>query len=197
MKYLFIGAHTDDIELGCGGTIAKLVENGHEVTCYTFSSCESLNLIEEHSKSMNLLGVQTFVINNYRNRTMPFHRQKMLDDLHDFKMSYYPDFVFTHDPSDIHQDHQSVSIETIRAFKFSTIYSYSFPWNSYEQNPNYFIGLKKKHIDLKIEALHKYQSQSHRHYMFEDVIVTNATYWTNHAPFYNYCEAFKVISQYD
>ena len=197
MKYLFIGSHTDDIELGCAGTIAKLVEQGHEITCYTFSCCENINLIEEHSRSMNVLGVKTFVINTYRNRTMPFHRQKMLDDLHDFKMTYYPDYVFTHDPNDSHQDHSAVALETIRAFKHSNIITYQLPWNSIEMSPNYFVGLDRRHINKKIEALKEYKSQSHRHYMFEEVIETNCTYWTNHAPFTNYCEAFKIFSLYN
>lgn len=196
-KYLFIGAHTDDIELSCGGTIAKLIEQGHDVRCYVFSYCDNMTLLLEHQKSMNLLGVKNYVLNTYDNRTMEYYRQNILDDLTLYKQSYYPDYVFTHDETDLHQDHRVVALETLRAFKFFNVITYINAWNAPTQSPNYFIPITKSHLDLKISALQQYESQSHRAYMYEDMIVANTTYWTNKCPFQHYAEAFTIKSWYE
>lgn len=196
-KYLFIGAHTDDIELSCGGTISKLHEQGHEVRCYTFSYCDNLTLLLEHQRAMGVLKVKNYVLNTYDVRTFSYLRQNILDDLQMFKQSYYPDMVFTHDPKDIHQDHRVVAEETLRAFKFYNIATYINPWNTDGDSPNYFITLNQNHIDDKIAASEQYESQAHRFYFYKDMITTNATYWTNRNPFQQYCEAFTIRSLRD
>lgn len=195
-KFLFIGAHTDDVELSCGGTIHKLTDAGHDVRVYVFSYVNDMQLLLEHQSSMLELGVKSYVLNTYDTRTMSYYRQSLLSDLYSFRASFQPDLIFTHDPSDIHQDHSVVGQETLRAFKYSNICTYMHPWNG-SFNPNYFVSLSNSNVQAKINACHKYQSQSHRPYMSEDMIRVNATYYTNQAPYDNYCEAFKVYSVYD
>jgi LmbE family N-acetylglucosaminyl deacetylase len=195
MNYLFIGAHTDDIELSCGGFIYKLLEQGHEVRCYTFSYCNKLSLLQEHTKSMDKLGVKTYIVNTYDNRTISYYRQKVLDDLIQFKSFYQPDVVVSHDSSDLHQDHQVVGQETLRAFKFTTILTYMAPWNGH-LDVNYYVPLSRSAIDSKIEALSQYESQKYRPYMDENTIRTNSTYYSSQSPVYHWCEAFKVKAFY-
>ncbi|MEY3400676.1 MAG: hypothetical protein RLZZ86_279 [Cyanobacteriota bacterium] len=195
-KILFIGAHTDDVELSCGGTIHKLIQAGHDVRVYVFSYVNDMTLLLEHQRSMLELGVDNYILNTYDTRTMSYYRQSLLSDLCVYRSSFQPDIIFTHDPADIHQDHSVVGQETLRAFKYTNILSYMHPWNG-SFNPNYFVSLSKGNVDAKINACKQYDSQSHRAYMSEDMIKVNSTYYTNQAPYDHYCEAFKVYSIYD
>jgi LmbE family N-acetylglucosaminyl deacetylase len=195
-KILFIGAHTDDIELSCGGAISKFIAQGHDVRCYVFSYCDNIQLLLEFQRSMNVLGVNNYVLNTYDNRVINYFRQKVLQDLCDYKESFVPDYIFTHDVADIHQDHSTIGMETLRAFKFHNIISYTHPWNG-DINPNFFVSFGKAELEKKIEACQQYESQSHRHYMNEDMIRVNSLYWTNRSPYNQYCEAFNIINLYD
>lgn len=196
-RILFIGAHTDDIELACGGTIAKYIALGHDVRCYTFSYCDNMQLLLEFQRSMDVLGVKNYVLNTYNNRIMDLFRQKILDDLLDYKISFTPDIVFTHDPADIHQDHATVGTESIRAFKNHNVITYLHPWNANNHKANMFVSFGRAELDKKIEACKEYESQNHRNYMQETMIESNASYWTNRSPYDNYCEAFNIYSLYD
>lgn len=191
MKYLFIGAHTDDIELAAAGWITQLLQSGHEVRCYTFSYLNKMQLLAEHTNAMECLGVRSWVTNTYDNRIMSYYRQSILENLLDFKEVYMPDIVVTHHPDDYHQDHAVVAQESIRAFKnISGIISYMMPWNG-QLNTNFYIPLTLSDVDKKIEVLQHYQSQSFRHYMAEDSIRQNlrSTRW----PLYSYVESFQII----
>ena len=195
-KILFIGAHTDDIELSCGGTMAKLIADGHDVRCYVFSYCDNIQLLLEFQRSMNVLRVKNYVLNTYDVRIMNYFRQKVLQDLFDYKESFVPDYIFTHDTADIHQDHSTIGTETLRAFKFHNIFTYNHPWNG-SFNPNFFVSFGNRELDQKIEACQQYESQAHRHYMSPEMIRTNSLYWTNNSPYNFFCEGFRVINLYD
>lgn len=191
MKYLFIGAHTDDIELAAAGTITQLLRAGHEVRCYTFSYLNRLQLLSEHTNAMESLGIQNWVANTYDNRIMSYYRQAILENLLEYKETYLPDVVFTHSPDDIHQDHQTVAMESIRAFKNNcTIITYMMPWNG-QLAANMFIPLTLEDVGKKVEVLQHYQSQSFRHYMAEDSIRQNSS--TARWPGYHYMESFQII----
>jgi LmbE family N-acetylglucosaminyl deacetylase len=192
-KILFIGAHTDDVELSAGGTIAKLIGEGHDVRVYTFSYCDNMQLLLEFQRSMNVLGVKNYELNTYDNRTISYYRQNVLEDLIKYRESFYPDIVFTHDPSDLHQDHSCIGQETLRAFKFFNIISYISPWNSSADRPNFFVSLTKEQVEKKVEACKCYESQVSRFYMYEDVIHTNTSYWTNKQPFGLFTESFRIL----
>lgn len=196
-RILFIGAHTDDIELACGGTMAKAIALGHDVRCYTFSYCDNMQLLLEFQRSMQVLDVKNYVLNTYNNRIMDLFRQKVLQDLLDYSSSFSPEIIFTHDASDVHQDHSTVGMETIRAFKGCNIITYLHPWNSNNHNANYFVSFGRVELDKKIEACKQYESQSYRNYMHPDMIEANATYWTNRSPYDQYCEAFNIYQSYD
>lgn len=72
--------------------------------------------------------------------------------------------------SDVHQDHQVIHQEGLRAFKNTTFVGYELPWNNYSFRTNFFMRLTKNQLKKKTEALKEYKSQSHRNYMQEDFI---------------------------
>ena len=173
-KVLILAPHTDDAEFGCGGTMARLLEDGNEVYCAAFSACEqsvlksfpSDILITEVKAATKKLGIKpaNLILFDYEVRTFNFRRQEILDNLIKLRKDIQPDIIFMPSANDIHQDHYTISQEGLRAFKFATIFCYEMPWNNLTFNTSSFFVLEERHINLKIEALNEYKSQAHRTY---------------------------------
>lgn len=173
MKLLFIASHADDIELSCAGTIAKMKANGHEVHCYTFSSCDDAQLIREYAASMNLLDIESH-LDYMPVRLFNNNRQYILDALIKEAALTSPDFIFTHSAYDRHQDHRVVGEESLRAFRNNTVLTYTSVINRLEGQENYFVRLTSEHMLKKANALKCYKSQERRAYMQPDVVYATA-----------------------
>jgi LmbE family N-acetylglucosaminyl deacetylase len=179
-KILILAPHTDDGELGCGGTIAKYCNEGKEVFYAAFCLCsKSLpanlppdTLETECRKATASLGIQSanLILFNYEVRELPASRQKILEELLQLSKQINPDLVLLPAASDVHQDHQVIHQEGLRAFKNTSFAGYELPWNNYSFHTNCFIKLTEKEIEKKIASLKAYQSQSHRNYMNPDFI---------------------------
>ncbi|MBL7724779.1 MAG: PIG-L family deacetylase [Chitinophagaceae bacterium] len=179
-KILILAPHTDDGELGCGGTIAKFCAEGREVFYAAFCLCsKSLpaglaadTLEKECRKATSVLGIKpaNLVLFNYEVRELPQSRQQILEELLLLNKKITPDMVLLPATSDVHQDHQVIHQEGLRAFKNTTFAGYELPWNNYSFHTNFFIRLSESDLTKKTEALKEYQSQAHRNYMQEDFI---------------------------
>ena len=179
-KVLVLAPHTDDGEFGCGGAIAKMIENDCDVHYAAFSACEQSVrkefppdiLISEVREATAILGIpeKNLYLYDYKVRTFNFHRQNILQDLIQLREKLNPDIVFMPSTDDIHQDHQTIAQEGLRAFKFTNILCYEMPWNNLTFNTSAFFYLSEKHIQLKVEALQSYKSQASRPYANEEFI---------------------------
>jgi N-acetylglucosamine malate deacetylase 1 len=179
-KILVLAPHTDDGEFGCGGTIAKLIEEGKEVHYVAFSACEQSVLaqfpkdilITEVKAATQILGIQPDFLTLYKYdvRTFNYHRQAILDDLIQLRQQIQPDLVFIPALNDVHQDHATIAAEALRAFKFTSVLSYELPWNNLSFKTTCFVHLEERHITTKVEALKEYQSQAHRPYANEEFV---------------------------
>jgi N-acetylglucosamine malate deacetylase 1 len=201
-KVLILAPHTDDGELGCGGTIAKMIENGTEVYYVAFSACEISVpdgfpkdiLIREVKKATLQLGIkpENLRLLQYDVRTFNYHRQAILDDILLLKKEINPDLVFIPALHDIHQDHATIANEAHRAFKFSNILCYELPWNNFNFNTTLFVQLEERHINAKKAAMRAYESQAHRPYandtFIQSLAVTRGVQSGN-----TYAEVFEVI----
>src|SRR4030043_863132 len=124
-KVCFIGAHPDDIELGCGAFISN-IHGKADILCVTLSDNQKNpalpQLVEEHYRSMAVLGVpRTDVrVGSFITRRFPELRQEILEYLYQLNREYQPDIVITHTRADIHQDHQQTTEEELRAFRGPT-----------------------------------------------------------------------------
>jgi len=201
-KILILAPHTDDGEFGCGGTIAKFISEGHEVFYAAFSACQqsvlpefpSDILITEVKAATSILGIkpENLILFDYDVRTFGYHRQEILDDLINLRSSINPDLVFIPAINDVHQDHQTIAVEGLRAFKFSSILSYELPWNNFSFTTSSFIHLGEEYIKTKVDALQAYQSQAHRSYSDEDFIRSLAR--TRGVQIGSrYAEAFEIV----
>lgn len=179
-RILVLAPHTDDGEFGCGGSIARWIEEGREVTYAAFSVCEESvpegwpkdSLEREVREATASLGIskENLHLFGYRVRRFDASRQDILENLVSLNASLRPDLVLTPSLNDIHQDHATVSREAVRAFKRTTILGYEMPWNNLTINTSGFIKLADRHLDAKLRALACYASQRHRGYAKEEVI---------------------------
>lgn len=183
-RILVLAPHTDDGELGCGGTISRLAENNNEVYYAAFSACQqsvlkefpSDILITEVKQATQVLGIKpsNLIMYDFEVRTFNYHRQEILDRMIKLKSEVRPEIVFMPSINDIHQDHFTITNEAMRAFKFSTVLNYELPWNNFSFNSTCFVELEDKHVQKKVEALACYKSQAHRNYCNSDFILSLA-----------------------
>ncbi|HDY87259.1 MAG TPA: PIG-L family deacetylase [bacterium] len=168
-KTVFVLApHADDAEFGCGGTIARLVENGADVYSVVFAKADGRK--DEMLTAGTLLGIKKCFLLELPIRNLGEHRQKILDRLISLKEKLSPDLVIQPALGDIHQDHQVVAQEGLRAFKDTNLWGYEEPWNNLNLSAQLFISLADDHIEKKIKAIQCYKSQSHKPYADEDYI---------------------------
>lgn len=177
---LILAPHTDDGEFGCGGTIRKLINNGHTVYYAAFSACEQSVLpqfprdilITEVKEATKVLGIkpENLILFKYEVRTFNFRRQEILEDLIKMRKDINPDVIFMPALHDVHQDHHTIATEGLRAFKNRTIFAYELIWNNLNFNTSTFFSLDEKDVMCKVKALEKYESQAHRTYADETFI---------------------------
>ena len=149
---LVLAPHTDDAELGCGGTIARLVRSGHRVITVAFSAAEDSVpkgfprdvLRTENRNAAQKLGVKAedALVLDFQVRTFPEHRQRVLDTMIRLNREYRPSLVFMPSTTDTHQDHKTVADEGFRAFKRTTILAYELSWNTLEFSNRCFVTLE-------------------------------------------------------
>lgn len=185
-KVLVFSPHADDGELGAGATIARFAEEGREIFYVAFSSAElSLpnelpkdTLKVEYAKAVEVLGVpaENRLILSYEVRSFPLHRQEILEEMVKLNERIRPDLVLVPCSNDFHQDHQTIHIEALRAFKkTSSIWGYEHPWNNLTFTSDIFVVLKQEHLEKKIASLKQYKSQDFRIYFNEKYIRALAT----------------------
>lgn len=181
MKYLFLGAHSDE-ELCFAGTMIKLLEDRHQVDYLIFDYGTSNE--EEFANSCNLIGCCVHLMDE----TPSTEPQYIADLIYPLQSRY--DLIFTHSIHDRHPLHKTVAEQSLRVINGS-LATYIGPWNGNE-DPNYFVELSQQQLDKKIAALAYYKSQSHRPYMDPDFIRSWARYNGMRCGKL-YAEGFKVV----
>lgn len=199
---LVLAPHTDDGELGAGGTIAKFIENNANVYYAAISTAEqslskelpSDTLVTELKKATKKLGIKesNLLIYSYEVRKLNYYRQEILEELIKLKKQISIDLVLMPCFHDIHQDHATIAREGLRAFKDTSILGYELIWNNLSFETDVFIKLEKYHIDKKIQALAEYKSQQQRTYMTSE-FVTSLAQTRGVQAGCTYAEAFQAI----
>lgn len=199
---LVLAPHTDDGEMGAGGTLVKLRDAGIPVTYIAFSAAEESVpagfdrdvLRREVLKATEALGIpnEKVEVLNYPVRRLNFHRQEILEDLIKIRQRSTFDLVLLPTTTDIHQDHATVVNEGIRAFKNTTLLGYEFVWNNLSFSAQCFVKLDEYAIGKKVDAMAEYNSQKGRPYASETFIKSLAV--TRGVQIgAEYAEAFEVI----
>jgi LmbE family N-acetylglucosaminyl deacetylase len=168
-RVLVLAPHTDDAELGCGGTIARLLREGEEVFVAAFSTAEEslpsgtapTRLRDEFLSAMETLGIPTeqALVFGYPVRRLSYHRQELLEELVKLRSQINPSMVLLPSASDLHQDHQVLNAEGLRCFKDMTVWGYELPWNNIGFPAQAFVTLERCDLQAKWDALQAYKSQ--------------------------------------
>ena len=176
MKILAVGAHLDDIEIACGGTLAKAIDNGHDVKVLIMSKSGYTNkegqvqrsdetAVEEGTNALRTLGIQDIEILDFPTKDIPW-RSDVVNAIDVCIDKYDPDIIFTHHPFDTHQAHAGVSNATIAAARRrNTVFFYepiSPSGRSYVAfKPQLYIDISQT-IDKKVASLRKHTSEYHK-----------------------------------
>lgn len=199
---LVLAPHTDDGEFGAGGSIARWIREGHEVHYVAFSACEeSVDpewppdiLTTEVRKATRALGIpeSNLQLFDFPVRHFPDHRQQILEKTLELRSAVVPDIVLSPSLRDIHQDHQVVAIECLRAFKKSTVLAYEVPWNNIEFASNLFVHLELVDVEAKVAAIAQYASQASKPYSHPDYLEAQLRYRGTQIDV-GFAETFEVV----
>jgi LmbE family N-acetylglucosaminyl deacetylase len=174
-KVIFIGSHPDDIELGCGALIAHII-NKTDVLCVTLSNNQKnpalKNLVDEHYRSMEVLGVpkEKALLMDFETRKFPHARQEILEFLFQLNSDHRPDMVFVHTKADIHQDHATATQETLRAFRGRTVLGFDCLRSSYGFFPHFLVEVSEQDVERKIAALAQYTTYENKYYFDPSIL---------------------------
>lgn len=176
LNVLCLGAHCDDIEIGCGGTLLSLLKSSRPVTV-TWVVFASNALRRGEAK----MGAELFTdgahatdvrIHDFRDGFLPTEHVRLKETFEALKQELAPpDLIFTHYRHDLHQDHRLVSELTWNTFRNHLILEYEIPkWDGDLGQPNLFVPLSREFGEQKIEHLHSaYPSQSAKAWFSKDL----------------------------
>lgn len=191
MNVLVLAPHTDDEALGCGSTIAKHVQMGDTVHCIAFSTCGRDDLADEAKAASRVLGSNIEIL-SFPVRRFDEYRQAILDHLIAARELHRPDRVYLPCSTDVHQDHEVIHQEGMRAFKHCTVLGYELPWNCRTFTASAFIRVEQADVDAKTEAVACYKSQAHRPYIKPEAITAQASFRGLQAGS-QFAETFEVL----
>lgn len=174
VKLLFLGAHSDDIEIGCGGTILQWLSSraNLHVVWVVFSASLEREREARTSASFFLHGAreQQVIVKNFRDGFFPSEWAGIKEFFEQLKQEVDPDLIFTHYREDRHQDHRTISDLTWNTWRRHLILEYEVA--KYDGDlgaPNVFVPLPQAVCTRKIERiLDVFQSESNKAWLSED-----------------------------
>jgi LmbE family N-acetylglucosaminyl deacetylase len=173
-RVLFLGAHPDDIELGCGALLHHIIKET-DVLCVTLSDNQKnpdlRNITDEHYVSMAILGVpkEKIIFGPFTTRVFPDARQEILEYFLKLRRDFQPDLIFVHSKQDIHQDHITMTDEALRAFRGITVLGFDVVRSSYGFFPHFLVEVTEEDVTKKIEALSQYETYRDRYYFNKEL----------------------------
>jgi LmbE family N-acetylglucosaminyl deacetylase len=176
MNILLLGAHCDDIEIGCGGTILKMIAdyNISEVKWVVFASNETRQEEAIRSGQQFLANVKNadLQVYSYTDGYLPTVWSDIKDEFENIKKSFSPDIIFTHYRDDLHQDHRVVNELTWNTFRNHQILEYEIPkYDGDLGNPNLFVSLEEDQAKHKREIIfNSFKSQLNKQWFDEELL---------------------------
>jgi len=174
LEILCLGAHCDDIEIGCGGTILRLIEEGIDLSVRWIVFASTPQRKEEAIQGARafLQGVSgsTVMIEQFRDGFLPYAGVEIKEYFEHLKTQCNPDIVFSHYRDDRHQDHRVISDLTWNTFRNHLVLEYEVPkYDGDLGSPNFFVHLDKPICQRKVSyLLTSYASQAEKQWFSED-----------------------------
>ncbi len=174
-RVLALGAHADDIEIGCGGTLLRLVaEQPHLMVKWVVFCATPERAREANASAAAFLdGVERdVVVKDFRDGFLPYVGAAVKEAFEELKRGFSPDLVFTHHREDRHQDHRLVSELSWNTWRDHLILEYEIP--KYDGDlgaPNVFVALPEATVERKIDlVLQHFPSQASKHWLTRDLL---------------------------
>lgn len=203
LKILCLGAHSDDIEIGCGGSILRLIdENPNAVVDWIVLAANDERASEARASAQTFLAdakQKNIVVRSFRDSFFPYTGAEVKEYFEQIKKELDPDIIFTHYRYDLHQDHRLVCELTWNTFRHHLILEYEvIKYDGDLGSPNFFIPLDQKTCRRKIDIIFRYfKTQGSRSWFTEDVFFSMMRIrGVECNALYRYAEAFycrKVI----
>lgn len=174
-RVLFLGAHPDDIELGCGALIHHIASIS-DLLCVTLSDNQKnpqlKNVVDEHFKRMAILGVPKgkVILGEFTTRIFHDSRQEILEFFLKLREEFKPEIIFVHSKQDIHQDHNAMTEEALRAFRGITVLGFDVVRSSYGFFPHFLVEVNEDDVNAKLNALAQYETYREKYYFDRDVL---------------------------
>jgi LmbE family N-acetylglucosaminyl deacetylase len=177
-KVLCLGAHADDIEIGCGGAVLSLLEGKQDTEfCWFVFSASHERGDEAHQSAHLFLKTarwKSISVNSFRESFFPCQWAEIKECFERLKRDYSPNLVFTHYRNDLHQDHRLISELTWNTFRNHLILEYEIP--KYDGDlgmPNFFVPLDRRISNRKIQyILESFKSQAQRSWFDQETFLS-------------------------
>lgn len=200
-RVLLVGAHPDDIEVMCGGTLAKYRDETEQVRSIIFAPCleDPLNegIINEYQNAMGSVGVYESIHHKFPRDILEDHAQDVRNLLHDLKGSFNPEVIISPSVNDLHQDHRAVAMACRTIFRDSaTVISGEIMRSTIHFMPNLYVALNYKQMIEKLRLLKHYKTQARRTYFTSEIVESIARFRGCQAST-PYAEAFEVWRMID
>lgn len=195
-RVLAIGAHPDDVEIGCGGTLLDHRLRGDVITVLTLSrgavGGDQAQRLEESTQSATALGARLIFGDMPDTQVDPGITTIRL--VEQAVAATAPTVVYVHSTNDNHQDHRAVSVATASATRgVRRVFAYQSPSATNLFRPTSFVPIDTV-LDRKVELLQMFDSQNGRSYLEPDLVVAGCRYWARHlGASARYAEPFEVI----
>jgi LmbE family N-acetylglucosaminyl deacetylase len=176
-RVLCLGSHSDDIEIGCGGTILRMAENVQNISVHwvVFSAyheryqeaCESANAFLVNAVDKNI------ILHKFKDGFFSYSGSEIKEYFERLKYEFSPDLIFTHYRNDLHQDHRMISELTWNTFRNHLILEYEIPkYDGDFGSPNVFVSLDKSLCERKIRYILKFfKTQRNKPWFSEDMFL--------------------------
>lgn len=175
MNILAIGSHPDDIEYGCGGTLLKYANHGHDVYLFIathgHAGGDPDTRYQEQLRSVEILGAKEVFWGGYMDTQVPLN-QELITRLEQVIQQVEPNFIFVHSPEDTHQDHRTLTNCAVSATRYiSNVMFYEGP-TTRNFLPSVYVDIDNT-LEQKIELIQAHQSQITKLYNkeFEDLTI--------------------------
>ena len=174
-RVLCVGAHSDDIEIGCGGTVLSLIESSPNIEFHwlVLSSNPSRAVEAQRSARAFLRGARkkTIVVKSFRDGFLPYLGAPVKECFEELKRAFVPDVIFTHFRQDLHQDHRMVCELTWNTFRNHLILEYEIPkYDADLRSPNFFVPLSDAICGKKVRGLMRhFGTQRSKQWFSEDL----------------------------
>ena len=174
-KVLVFGAHPDDIEIGCGGTLLKLIEGGSvDEIWWVVLSGDTVRAAEAEASANSLLDrapQKRVIVGDFRDGFFPYDGGEIKRFYEEIQAEFSPDVVFTHQRKDLHQDHRLVNELTWNTFRDHLILEYEVPkYDGDMGSPNLFVPLGDDLCRQKVDhLLDHFASQRSKRWFKEDL----------------------------